>query len=273
MGALISLSKSATEHWLSGSEAALLGFGLLLVIGVVGEMRLPFWSTRQKWFEVLVIIGIAGELLGDGGVFFFSAHLQTLSDVELGQAVADAGGAIARAGVAIKEAGRAKERAANADEHTETLRKENLILQSDLLGLRKEAEARRLTGLQRETLRQLLEGHPSTIAIVSRLVDIESSDFADDFDSAFRAAHWQPSRIINRLSSKYGVSVGMVAGTSAPEIKVVSDALTAIGVSNSIVAFMDRDINSIAPPFQPNVVYLVIEQHPPLTANTKNQKP
>jgi hypothetical protein len=33
---------------------------------------------------MFVIIGVAGELLADGGIFLFSSHLQTIADLEIG---------------------------------------------------------------------------------------------------------------------------------------------------------------------------------------------
>jgi len=114
--------------------------------------------------------------------------------------------------------------AGNANERAETLSKSNLLLQAEVLRLKKENEPRRLTGSQKEALRRLLEGRPTPIVIVSRLLDPESSDLADDLASALNEAHWQPQRINDRISRKYGVSVGTVSGTTGPEIKLLSDA-------------------------------------------------
>src|SRR5690348_16580286 len=83
MGALGSLSKSATEAWHTTSEVALLGFGILLVIGLIGEIKSLPSLPRYKSFEWLVVIGVFGELLGDGGIFVFSGHLQTLDGLEI----------------------------------------------------------------------------------------------------------------------------------------------------------------------------------------------
>lgn len=92
MGTLLSLSKSTTAAFLSWSELALLLFGLLLVAGLWGEYladhkkkEYPFFKKRKRWFEIWVIIGVAGELIADGGIFVFSSHLQTISDLEVAQ--------------------------------------------------------------------------------------------------------------------------------------------------------------------------------------------
>ena len=79
-----SLSKHATTVALDSSEVALLLFGLLLVVGLVGEYsESDHWKKYVKVFEMLVILGVAGELFADAGVFAFSARLQSLSDIEV----------------------------------------------------------------------------------------------------------------------------------------------------------------------------------------------
>jgi hypothetical protein len=141
----LSLSKGATTLLLGLSEVALLMFGLLLVVGLLGEYsESDRWKKRLKTFELLVILGVAGELFADGGVFVFSAHLQTLSDIEVARlnASAQAANATARqfeseiadanskAETARRDAesfkldiARANERAANAEKVTATLTK------------------------------------------------------------------------------------------------------------------------------------------------------
>jgi hypothetical protein len=69
-----------------------LGFGLLLVIGLLGELaRSKKWKDHLRTFEVMVILGVAGELIGDGGIFVFSERLQAISDTELALLNVEAG--------------------------------------------------------------------------------------------------------------------------------------------------------------------------------------
>jgi hypothetical protein len=109
MSALSSPSKSTTSAWLNISEGVLLLFGVLLVVGLLGEYsestRLKKWSKAFNW---MVIIGVSGELIADGGIFLFSKHLQTISDAEVAKFNIEAG-------EARKLAGEAVERAASAD--------------------------------------------------------------------------------------------------------------------------------------------------------------
>jgi hypothetical protein len=113
---LFSLSKSGTSTALNCSEVALLLFGVILVIGIVGE-EVERWEHRKKLFVALVIVGVAGELFADGGIFLFSHQLQVISDTEIAAANKNAGDAKTSANGAADDAGRAKGLAdqANAD--------------------------------------------------------------------------------------------------------------------------------------------------------------
>ena len=87
MGYFFSLSKSAATVGFEVAEWMLLIFGGILVLGIFGEYKklpkqlLLLWPASV--FEILVMVGVAGELLGDGGVFVFSSHLQSIEDHEL----------------------------------------------------------------------------------------------------------------------------------------------------------------------------------------------
>lgn len=82
MGYFLSLSKSATITGLNASEWGLLIAGLVLLAGIIGEYKLPSWHHLLKRFEALVLIGVLFELLFDGGIFFFTSHLQMILDAE-----------------------------------------------------------------------------------------------------------------------------------------------------------------------------------------------
>jgi len=88
---LFPLSKSATETLLDVSETILIGGGLILTLGAVGEYleehgRLPRWLAWPRLvFIIMVVAGLLGEFLSDGGVFVFSRHLQTIADSEIAE--------------------------------------------------------------------------------------------------------------------------------------------------------------------------------------------
>jgi hypothetical protein len=115
MGTFFSLSKSATSTALDISEIALLLFGVLLVAGLIGEYaKSERWKRRVKIFEMFVIIGVAGELLADGGIFLFSRQLQTIADLEIAEITKKAGEAKNSANEAAGAAQRSKDESAKA---------------------------------------------------------------------------------------------------------------------------------------------------------------
>jgi hypothetical protein len=105
------MSESATLFWLRLTEWGLLVSGAVLVVGLVGEYKLPSWHWRLRFFELLVLIGCGGELLSDAGLFWSSEHLQRIehsrvvtlgelangADEKARKAALDADGAISKA--------------------------------------------------------------------------------------------------------------------------------------------------------------------------------
>jgi hypothetical protein len=161
-------------------------------------------------------------------------------------------------------------RIAGLNRDSEALKSENLTLQSSLFSLQRQSESRWLTGEQKAKLSKLLSGAGENgAAIVSALMDGEASDFADDFDSSFQAAHWQTKRIKNLISGKFGVFVVTAEGTSLPRTKLLSDALTAVGIPHEVTTVKDGDA-STSPAFQAGFLYLVIEHKPlPMAKNPR----
>lgn len=111
----MSLSEPTTILWLHISEWALLAFGLLLVLGLIGEYRLLHGHPRLKLFALLVLFGCGGELVCDAGIFLFSEHLQSIqqsvvSDLSTLASEADtkAKAALIDSGTAIKQSDEAE---------------------------------------------------------------------------------------------------------------------------------------------------------------------
>jgi hypothetical protein len=159
-------------------------------------------------------------------------------------------------------------KAAEANEKAETEKLARLRLE-------KEVSPRRLTGEQRAKLTKLLEQYPDPVGIivVSSFLDSESSDFADDFNTAITDAKWKTLRLKDRLTQKTGVSLGVLEGTpmldpwGRPIISLkqrVGGALKAIGVSYHDVTFGKDDIKSIGAEFKMGPIYLVVERKPPI---------
>jgi hypothetical protein len=161
---------------------------------------------------------------------------------------------------------------AGLNKEAEALRQSNLALQTRLTDLHKQTEARHLTSDQKSHLTNLLSSPPNTqgIAIVSPIADGEAADFVDDFNSAFKGAHWDTLLIPNRITNSFGVSVVTAGGVSPERIKRVSDALTSVGVSHNLSTFKNGDA-STSPAFQSGYLYLVVE-HKPLPKADNAQK-
>jgi hypothetical protein len=209
----------------------------------VDDITLLSWIERAKNVSaLLVVIGVAGEFLGDFIAAPINRRIEAARSAELATL---------------------NKQAASANERTGQLERENLLLQQELLKLRRESEPRRLTGPQKVKLTELLRGHPDGVVVVSALTDPEFADF----DAALRDAQWETLRVSNRLSSAYGVSVDVVpGGRDRPGARVLSEALTAIGVPHHNVAFTDGD-PSTSPHFQAGHIYLVIEHKPQIIAS------
>jgi hypothetical protein len=78
---MVYFSESATLTWLHASEISLLLFGLVLVLGLIGEyQKSEKFKKRVHVFELMVVIGVGGELVADCGVLLFTEHLQTIAD-------------------------------------------------------------------------------------------------------------------------------------------------------------------------------------------------
>jgi low affinity Fe/Cu permease len=122
------LSKDAAAAWLSTGELTLLLGAALIVIGLIGEYsrsgRLTPWI---RVFEVVVIVGVAVELVADGVIFGASGRLTELQEEEVVQVK--------------RETAIISERAATLEVTAAELRNENLELEAALAGVRKDQKA------------------------------------------------------------------------------------------------------------------------------------
>jgi hypothetical protein len=120
MGYFFSLSKSATNSALNWSEVFLLICGVVLVIGIIGE-EVEKWELHKRLFVALVVAGVAGELIADGGIFLFSHQLQVMSDNEIAEANRNAGNAADAAGRAERSAQGARDKSAAVEKQADAL--------------------------------------------------------------------------------------------------------------------------------------------------------
>jgi hypothetical protein len=170
-------SKSAANLGLDLSEIALLAFGALLVFGLVGEYtESEKWKKHVKAFELCVIVGVLGELIGDAGVFLFSARLQTISQAEIAEL--------------NKAANTAKERAEEAGRETAKLQEQATKANGENLRLQVSIQPRSLSLEQQRDIGKALlpfKGRKVLISVIS-LNDPESYNFALQILASLRAA-------------------------------------------------------------------------------------
>jgi hypothetical protein len=152
---LASLSESGAKYWLVASEILLLVATLVLIVGLIGEWRdSEAWKTSiwYKLAKLAVIVGVAGELFGDAGIFETSARLQTID------------------GLAISSA---NERASNAVKAAEDEKLERVRIEKAIID---ELAQRDLTREQVEAISSAIKGRIGTIYLYP-LSDPEASRY------------------------------------------------------------------------------------------------
>jgi hypothetical protein len=189
------LSKHATSLALNISEAALLLFGLLLVIGLVGEYsEKDRWKKHVRVFKWLVILGVGGELIADGGIFLLSGRLQSLADGEIAIFQSAVAQETTRAESFRSDIANANLRAAEAEQETARLNK----LAADETIARQKIEAkiadRRLLAAQTKILKDCLREHPGTVVVTAIANDREAYTYAQDWREMFDAGGWKTGR-------------------------------------------------------------------------------
>jgi|GEM_PF-2407820 len=196
MGTLLSLSQSATVLWLHASEVVLLASGLLLVVGLIGEMKLPWWHRFFRTFELLVIIGVSGELICDGGIFILTEHLQTASEAEIARITLSA---------------------ADARLDAQTARLETEQLEVSVAG-------RRLTRQQEEKIGESLRRFAGrSLFITSYSGDAEAARLGLQIKAALRVARIQTDDNLGRtLAERGGVAFGVQISGPTSERDLIS---------------------------------------------------
>ncbi len=241
-----------------------------------GSICSPEKPSRSMFaFELLgallVTLGVAGELWVGIVSGNRNSELRDKNRTLVGLIRQQAGNAERVGGEASERAARLEDRARSAERlqreaESRIAIAEQLTAEASLetARLRKSMMARRLTGEQRSALRSLLRHQPLSVTIVSKFMDSESTDFADDIEGALKDAGWNAYRIKNHVGRSTGVQMGTVQprDTGAHDlIRRFSDALRSVGIDNAITDFKDGD-STISPPFQAHILYLVVGDSP-----------
>ena len=216
-----SLSEAESVSWLSFSELFLMASSVLLFFGILGEFpelsnwKESLWYKAAKW---AVLLGVAGELLSDGGIFRLSARLQLLEEAAIG--------------AAKTEASKANERAAEAENKTEELKAKNLELEAKIA-------PRDLSSVQIQSIADAIRPFAGMHFDLSTAEDIEPMRLLDKVEDALKSGGWieqpdtSPSIKFNRMGAS-AVAVRTVAGVwvlfptrSGPEYENAAKALRA----------------------------------------------
>jgi hypothetical protein len=164
-------------------------------------------------------------------------------------------------------------RAATSEERSKILEQGNLTLQreaererTERLKLEAKVAPCRLAGEQKNKIIAVLSAtSPAPVAVVSRLLDWEGKDFADDLALAIKESHWQAARYENWTKANKGVFVALAEGTPepyAPQVKALKAALDAANIECKIITIGSGELNTMSPPFEPRVLYLLIGAKP-----------
>ena len=244
MGILTSLSKSATSAALHVSEIVLLLFGVVLVVGLIGEYaESERWKKWVKLFEMMVIIGVAGELLADGGIFLFSRQLEAISEVEIA-------GLNKEAGEARRTAGEANERAANVERHAAQLAKNAEDERLERVKLQEKMAWRKLTPEQAKRIVDKLKPFSGTPYDLYANPDPESLNFLETVDTVLHSAGWvkKPNQSSGQFSNGAAAIfisrlVISVAPSQVAEFGNAANAVAAAFLAEHIDAIAGADAN------------------------------
>jgi hypothetical protein len=81
---LISPSKALAEGMEIAFAIGLFFTTLMVVVGLVGEYKEGAWWKRHvHFFEMLVVLGVAGEMITETGAFWYSLRLQALEELAI----------------------------------------------------------------------------------------------------------------------------------------------------------------------------------------------
>lgn len=224
-------------------------------------MPLEFW---QKFILWTMWIGFAMTALGAAVAVmssFVAYQVSDITQVDADKRIASAGTTAALANV---EAAKANEAAAKAHERAAGLEKQAAELQAANIELGSKVAPRRLTGEQQSRMATILGTIALPVAIVSRLMDAEGSDFADDIVQAFTKAKWSTDRVRNWTLPAKGVTIAVAAGTplSADLENLLKAGLAEANVVATTSVIPAEHFANMSPHVQPNVLYILVGAKP-----------
>jgi hypothetical protein len=96
---LIAPSKSLAEGMEIAFAIGLFLTTLMVVVGLLGEYKeSEWWKRNVRVFEILVVLGVAGEMITETGAFWYSLRLQGIEESEIASAQRTANESALKAG-------------------------------------------------------------------------------------------------------------------------------------------------------------------------------
>jgi hypothetical protein len=132
--------------------------------------------------------------------------------------------------------------------------------------LEAEVAPRRISGENANKMASILsKTSPVTLVIVSRLLDSEGKDFADDIKLVLTRSHWTTlAQYENWTESEKGLFMATVEGTEMPaDIRAtLTAAFAAANIALKTKTITGDEIQRASPWFQMNVLYLLVGSKP-----------
>lgn len=96
----------------------------------------------------------------------------------------------------------------------------------------REIQPRSLTGAQKSTLIKLISQHEGRIGFISRFMDGESREYADQLEAAFKEAGWQIGRANQSFLGdlKGYMTMGTTGDNLEATARIIQEALKSIGI-------------------------------------------
>lgn len=155
------------------SEIFLLISGLVLLVGLVGEYaKSPRWVKHVKVFEILVVLGVAGELIADGGMIVFTEHLQTIEGTRIHDLNNKADEAMRKVGDSVTKSEEGIRKADTAGEHAQAAF--DKAKNSELIARSARQEAHSYEAQIASALKQASEAEAHLKAALAKAEEVES---------------------------------------------------------------------------------------------------
>lgn len=217
------------------------------------KVRQMFGLDLLSW-EQLMLWSLAGAALAAVFVVVATTAVLRLQKVEAADAKREFEAYKMDVGAKIAEA---NARAAEANEKAEEERLARVRLETKLA-------PRRLSGDDVNRMAAILSvASPMNVAIVSRMMDPEGEDFADDLAGVISKSHWNAVRYRNWTRSDKGVFIATAEGTPLlPGMGALIAALDVVNIAHTTIVIKGDDLHRVSPWFGPGVMYLLIGAKP-----------